>query len=158
VREHPKFPGTHFNLGVLYEELQRPDAARAAYLAEIANHPNSFKARFNLGKVLAAQGDWSGSIEQLREVVRISPKRAEGYLFLARALMRQPASLDEVQTLAQRGLSLATTSELKALGWFIMADVFNRRQQPDQMNAALRNARAQLSSQKTGSLDALPRN
>ena len=158
VREHPKFPGAQFNLGVLYEELHRPDAARAAYLAEIANHPNSFKARFNLGKVLAAQSDWSGSIEQLREVVRIAPKRAEGYLFLARALLRQPASLDEVQTLAQQGLSLATTSELKALGWFIMADVFNRRQQPDQMNAALRNARAQVSSQKTGSVDPLPRN
>jgi arylsulfatase A-like enzyme/predicted Zn-dependent protease len=156
VREHPKFPGTQFNLGVLYEEQQRPDDARAAYVAEIANHPNSFKARFNLGKVLAAQGDWPGSIEQLREVVRIAPKRAEGYLFLARALLRQPASLDEAQALAQQGLSFAATSELKALGWFIMADVYNRRQQPDQMNVALRNARAQLSSQKTAPADGIP--
>jgi hypothetical protein len=106
--------------------------------------------------VLAAQGDWSGSIEQMREVVRIAPKRAEGYLFLARALLRQPASLDDVQALAQKGLALATTSELRALGWFVMADVFNRKQQPDQMNAALRNARAQLSSSKAAPGDASP--
>jgi hypothetical protein len=47
---------------------------------------------------------------------------------------------------------------LKALGWFLMADVFNRRQLPDQMNAALQNARAQLASPKAGSVDAVPKN
>ena len=144
ARDHPAFPGAHFNLGVLYEEQQQPARARAAYLAEIGNHPDSFKARFNLGKVLAAEGDWPGSTGQMREVMRLAPKRPEGYLFLARALLRQPASLDEAQTLVEKGLSLADSPELKALGWFVMADVFNRRQQPERMHAALRNARAQL--------------
>jgi choline-sulfatase len=158
VSESPKFPGAQFNLGVLYEELQRPDEARTAYLAEIANHPNSFKARFNLGKALAARGDWAGSTEQMREVVRLAPKRAEGYLFLARALLRQSAPVDEVQALAEKGLALATTSELKALGWFVMADVFNRRQQPDRMNVALRNARAHLPPAPAESPGPIPRN
>ena len=144
LREQPRFPGAQFNLGVLYEELQRPSDARAAYLAEIASHPRSFKARFNLGKLLATDGDWAGSVAQMRDVVRFAPERAEGYMFLARALLRQPASLDEAQTLAEKGLSLANSAELKALGWFVLADVFNRRQQPDRVNVALRNARAHL--------------
>jgi arylsulfatase A-like enzyme/predicted Zn-dependent protease len=144
LREQPRFPGAQFNLGVLNEELQRPSDARAAYLAEIASHPGSFKARFNLGKLLASDGDWAGSVSQMREVVQLAPERAEGYLFLARALLRQPAPLDEVQTLAEKGLSLADTAELKALGWFVLADIFNRRQQPDRVDVALRNARAQL--------------
>lgn len=146
LREQPRFPGAQFNLGVLYEELRRPADARAAYLAEIGSHPGSFKARFNLGKLLATDGDWAGSVAQMRDVVRLAPERAEGYMFLARALLRQPASLDEVQTLAEKGLSLANSAELKALGWFALADVFNRRQQPDRVSAALRNARAHLSA------------
>jgi arylsulfatase A-like enzyme/predicted Zn-dependent protease len=154
---HPRFPGAQFNLGVLYEELRRPDEARAAYLAEVANHPNGFKARFNLGKVLAGLGDWEGSAAQMREVVRIAPKRPEGYLFLARALLQQSAPVEDVQRLAEHGLALAKAPDVKALGWFVMADVFNRRHQPDKVTVALRNARMQLSSQKGGSPDAMSR-
>ena len=52
--------------------------------------PDSFKARFNLGQgALRELGDWPGSIEQMREVVRIAPKRPEGYLFLARGLLHR---------------------------------------------------------------------
>jgi hypothetical protein len=39
-------------------------------------------------------------------------------------------------------VALADTSELKALGWFLLADVFERRNQPDKVSVALRNARA----------------
>ena len=145
---HPRFPGAQFNLGVLYEELQRPEEARAAYLAEVANNPNSFKARFNLGKVLAGFGDWTGSAEQMREVVRIAPKRPEGYLFLARALLQQSAPLDQVEGLADRGLTSPGPRTSRRWGGSCKADVFNRKGQPDRMNIALRNAQAQLSAQK----------
>jgi arylsulfatase A-like enzyme/tetratricopeptide (TPR) repeat protein len=146
---HPRFPGAQFNLGVLYEEQGRPREARSAYEAEVANYPSSFKARFNLGKLLAQEGDWTGSIAQMREVVRIAPRRAEGPLFLARGLLHDAgAPLDEIQPLVERGLALADAPDLKALGWFLMADVFNRRHQPDKMNAALRNARAQAAAVK----------
>ncbi len=139
--EHPRFPGAWFNRGVLYEEQQRIEDARKAYLSEVTNYPNSFKARFNLGKVLAGLGDWTGSIEQMRHIVRIAPERAEGYLFLARALLHERVSLDEVQSLVKKGLTLAKTSELKALGWFLLADVFEQRGQRDRVAGALKNAR-----------------
>jgi arylsulfatase A-like enzyme/predicted Zn-dependent protease len=141
LAEQPKFPGAWFNQGVLYDEQRRPDDARRAYLAEVANHPNSFQARFNLGKVTSALGDWTESIAQMREVIRIAPKRAEGYLFLARGLLHEQGALDDIQGLVEKGLSLATTTDTKALGWFLMADVFERRQQPDKVALALRNAR-----------------
>jgi arylsulfatase A-like enzyme/tetratricopeptide (TPR) repeat protein len=143
---HPKFPGAQFNLGVLYEEQDRPDEARTAYAAEIASYPKSFKARFNLGKLLGAAGQWRGSVEQMREVARIAPRRPEGYLFAARGLLHESASLDEVQSLAEKGLSLARTPELKALGWFLLADVFSRRHQPENVSRALRNARMHASA------------
>jgi tetratricopeptide (TPR) repeat protein len=151
LAEHPRFPGAQFNLGVLYEQQNRPDEARTAYAAEIATFPASFKARFNLGKLLAASGQWPESQEQMREVMRLAPRRPEGYLFTARGLLHQSASLDDVQSLAERGLALARTPELKALGWFLMADVFSRRHQPDNVDRALRNARAFAAANAGGS-------
>jgi arylsulfatase A-like enzyme/Tfp pilus assembly protein PilF len=142
LREHPKFPGAWFNLGVLRDEQGRLSEAQTAYRAEAANYPNSFKPRFNLGKVLSALGDWSGSIEQMREVIRIAPQHAEGYLFLARGLLHERAALDEVQAVVEQGLAVARTPDLKALGWFLMADIFERRQQPHRVADALRQARA----------------
>jgi hypothetical protein len=40
----------------------------------------------------------------------------------------------------EKGLSLAETPDLKALGWLLMADVFSRRRQPEKVNEALRKA------------------
>jgi hypothetical protein len=86
----------------------------------------------------------------MREVIRIPPKRAERNLFLARGLLheRGASALDEVQGLVEKGVALATTADTKALGWFLMADVFERRQQPDKVTFALRNARMHAATNK----------
>jgi arylsulfatase A-like enzyme/tetratricopeptide (TPR) repeat protein len=140
IQEAPKFPLAHFNLGLLYEEQGKLEEARAAYGEEVANYPGEFKARFNLGKVLFRLGDRSGSLEQLREVVKITPKLAEGYLLLGRGLLYEQVPLEETQAIVEKGLSLAETSELKALGYFLLADIFNRRHEPEKMSEALRKA------------------
>jgi tetratricopeptide (TPR) repeat protein len=140
IREAPKFPLAFFNLGLLYEERGRLEAARAAYAEEVTSYPGEFKARFNLGKLLFKLGDRAGSLEQMREVVKLTPKLAEGHLLLARGLLHENVPLDEVQREVETGLSLAETAELKALGYFLLADVYNRRGDPEKMNEALRKA------------------
>jgi len=140
VKEYPRFPFAQFNLGLLYEEQGRFEEARSAYAAEVSAYPGHFKARFNLGKVLFQLGDRAGSLEQMREVIRIAPKQPEGYLFLARGLLQESAPIDKVQSLVEKGLSLAQAPDLKVLGWLLLADVFNRKGQPEQMNEALRKA------------------
>ncbi|HEY7512080.1 MAG TPA: sulfatase-like hydrolase/transferase [Vicinamibacteria bacterium] len=145
VAEHPRFPLAQFNLGLVYDELGRHPEARAAYAAEVAAYPRQFKARFNLGKVLFQLGDRPGALAQMREVVRLAPRQAEGYLFLARGLLQEQAPIEEVERLVEKGLSLAQERELKALGWLLMADVYNRKRQPENMNDALRRARAYVS-------------
>jgi arylsulfatase A-like enzyme/Tfp pilus assembly protein PilF len=142
VKEYPRFPFAHYNLGLLYEEQGRLPEARSEYAAEVAAHPGHFKARFNLGKVLFQLGDRTGSLEQMREVIRIAPKQPEGYLFLARGLLQESAPVDTVQSLVEKGLSLAQAPDLKILGWLLLADVFNRKGQPEKMNDALRKAKS----------------
>jgi len=154
IQEHPRFPLAQFNLGLLYEKRHRPAEARAAYEAEVKVYPQQFKARFNLGKILFALADRQGSLEQMREVIRIAPKRPEGYLFLARGLMQEPGAIDEVQGLVEKGLARAEAPDLKALGYFLLADVYNRRHEPEKMNEALRRAQGYASAARSGAASA----
>ena len=142
VQEAPKYPLAHFNLGLLYEETGRLEEAREAYIEEVANYPGEFKARFNLGKLLFKLGDRPGSLAQMREVVKTTPKLAEGHLLLARGLLYENVPLDEVQAEVEKGLSLAETAELKALGYFLLADIYSRRQEPEKVKEALKKANA----------------
>jgi tetratricopeptide (TPR) repeat protein len=90
VKEYPKFPFAHFNLGLLYDEQRRFEEARSAYAAEVSAYPQHFKARFNLGKVLFQLGDHAGSLEQMREVVRLAPRQPEGTSSWPAASCRSP--------------------------------------------------------------------
>lgn len=146
VQEAPKYPLAHFNLGLLYEETGRLEQARAAYNEEVSNYPAEFKARFNLGKILFKLGDRPGSLNQMQEVVKLTPKLAEGHLMLARGLLYENVPLDEVQAEVEEGLALAETNELKALGYFLLADIYSRRQEPAKMNEALKKAEAYKSN------------
>lgn len=140
IREYPNSARARYNLGLLYEAQGRLEEAKTAYAEEVSLYPREFRARFNLGKVLLKLGDRAGYMENMREVVKLAPQQAEGYLFLARGLLLEQAPLDEVQTLLEKGLALAETSELKAFGYFLLADLYNRRNQPDKMNEALQKA------------------
>lgn len=152
IREFPRFPLAHFNLGLLYEEQGRAEDARSAYAAEVSAYPRDFRARFNLGKVLFRLGDRAGSLEQMREVVRIAPEQPEGYLFLARGLLLQESPpIDEIHALVEKGLSLARTPDTLALGFFVLADVYNRKHRPDKANEALRKAEAYASETRSRS-------
>jgi arylsulfatase A-like enzyme/predicted Zn-dependent protease len=142
VAESPRFPFAQFNRGLLHEAQGRFPEAGAAYAAEVAAYPGHYKARFNLGRVLLRLGDGAGSLQQMREVVRLAPKQPEGHLFLARGLLREGGPIDEVHALVEKGLALARTPETRALGFFLLADVYNRKGRADAAAEALRRARA----------------
>ena len=135
LREHPKFPGARSTWGCSTTSSSGHDDARSGVRSPRSpTIPNSFKARFNLGKLLARAETGPGSTEQMREVMRIAPKRPEGYLFLARGLLHEGATAGRRSGAHREGSGARHDAGLKALGWFLMADVFQRRQQPDKMN------------------------
>jgi len=140
VQEAPKYPLANFNLGLLLEETGRLEEARDAYAEEVANYPGEFKARFNLGKVLFKLDDRAGSLAQMREVVKLTPKLAEGHLLLARGLLYEDVPIEEIQAEVEKGLALAETNELKALAYYLLADVYTRRKLPEKVNEALEKA------------------
>ena len=140
LNEYPKFPVAYFHLGLLYEEQGRIEEACQSYSREIENYPDHFRARFNLGKLLLKQGDFQGYMEQMQKVMTTAPNEAEGYLFYARGKLLQNENPGEILDLINAGLSKARTAELKALGYFLLADVYNRLGQPDRVQEALAKA------------------
>jgi hypothetical protein len=104
--------------------------------------------------VLFQLGDREAAVAQMREVIGIAPKQPEGYLFLARGLLQDEAPVEEIQPLVEMGLSLAQAADVKALGWFLMADVYNRKRQPEKVSEALLNADRYVSGRGARSPDA----
>jgi len=138
--KYPKFPLAHYHLGLLYEEQGKLAEAQKAYLKEVTLYPEHFRARFNLGKLLFKLGDRKGYMEQMREVIRTAPKAAQGYLFLARGLLYESADINQILELVHKGLPLAKSSELKAFGYFLLADIYTRKNQPEKVEEALKKA------------------
>jgi arylsulfatase A-like enzyme/Tfp pilus assembly protein PilF len=140
IAQYPKFPLAYYHLGLLYEEQGRLEEARTAYSEEVALYPNHFRARFNLGKLLFKAKDLKGYLAQMNEIIKVAPQQAEGYLFLARGLLYESADLDRIRELIEKGLSLTREAELKAFGYFLLADVYTGKRQPDKVREALQKA------------------
>jgi tetratricopeptide (TPR) repeat protein len=140
IRDTPKFPLAHFHVGLLSQEQGRFEEARQAYAREVELYSQSVPARFNLGKLLLRFGDRRAYLEQMKEVVRLAPKLAEGYLFLARGLLQESKDPDQILQLVQKGLSFAKKPRMQALGYFLLADVYNRKNQPQKVKEALEKA------------------
>ena len=142
LAQYPKYPLAHFHLGLLYEAQGRLVEARESYAKEVEYYGDSVPARFNLGNVSLVLGDTHGYRGQMEKVIEIAPDRPKGYLFLARGLLAEPGQLDRAHELVDTGLSLADTAELKALGYFLLADIYTRKGQQSRVAEALEKAKS----------------
>lgn len=141
LEEYPKFPLANFHLGLLREEQGRPAEARVAYEEEIEAQPRSVVARFNLGNLLLRAGDPAGAEREMRAILEQEPSSGRAYLLLARALLARPGRLAEVETMARQGLERSQEPELKALGWFLLADVYSRQGRASERDQAVAEGR-----------------
>jgi arylsulfatase A-like enzyme/Tfp pilus assembly protein PilF len=140
LAEFPKFPLAHFHLGLLNEEQGRLEAARAAYAEEVDLYPKSFVARFNLGNLLYRMGEVDAAEEQMKVLIEEAPDRPRAYLYLARIVLAERKDLGEVERLARTGLDLAEVDELKALGYYLLADVYQRQGRQQELQQVLEKA------------------
>ncbi len=64
-----------------------PARRARAYEAEAATNPENYGAQFNLGKLLLKEGRLAEATTRFRAAVDARPEFAEGYLYLAKALL-----------------------------------------------------------------------
>lgn len=141
VKQFPRFPLARYHLGLLREGQGRLQEARKEYETEVENHPDSVVARFNLGNLLFGFGEFRGAEKQMRALLERDPRSARAHLMLARALLKGSGPLAEAETSARAGLDLTAEHELKALGYFLLADIYSRQGRRAALEEALRLGR-----------------
>ena len=124
---------------MLAQDSGNLEAACDEYLLAIEKAPRHFQAQFNLALAYGRLGESERELELLEAAVDSNPAFALGNFFLAKALMDRDLDLERAETAARDGLEV---TEDNALGWFVLADILNRRQRPAEAQEALRRGQA----------------
>ena len=137
----PRVPDAHYHLGLLAEAKGDLRRAGGEYRKEIEIHPGAYPAHFNLALVSRKPATARGN-RQLQEAVRLNPRFARGYLFLAKAILDRGGDLDEAIRLARKGLELEPDSDSAPLGHYVLADIYNRLGRVSEYREELEKGRA----------------
>jgi len=116
---------SRFNLGRILEARGDLAGAERLYREELATYADNGRARFNLAQVLRQRGDRPGYLAELRLATEKAPDFGPTFFFLAREELRA-GRLELAADLARRGLAVDTASEVAPLGYYVLADVYNR--------------------------------
>ena len=119
-------PRGEYNLALVYEQRGDGAAARAAYEAEVAKNPRNYGAQFNLGKMLMVEGRTADAVPRFRGAVAAKADFAEGYLYLAKALL-DAGDLPAAEQAARQGLAKKPQRSVAPLGHYVLADIFSRQ-------------------------------
>jgi tetratricopeptide (TPR) repeat protein len=122
----PHLARAHYDLGLVHEARGNLAAARAAYEAELAAHPSTWSAAFNLGKLLLREGRAAEAHERLRDVAKSNPEFAGGHLYLAKALL-DVGDIHAAERSAREGLRFAREKTLASFGHWLLADALSRQ-------------------------------
>jgi arylsulfatase A-like enzyme/predicted Zn-dependent protease len=118
-------PRGQYNLALVQEQRGNPAGARAAYETEVAINPKNYGAQFNLGRLLAKEGRTADAARRFRASIDARPEFAEGYLYLAKAML-DLGDLQAAEQAAKQGLSRAPERTIAPLGHYVLADVYSR--------------------------------
>jgi arylsulfatase A-like enzyme/tetratricopeptide (TPR) repeat protein len=129
LKEKPNEPMAHYDLGLIYEARQEPAAAIAEYQAELARSAKTYRAQFNLAKLLTAAGRTAEAVRHFELAVDANPEFGSGYLYLAKARI-DVGDLGGAETAAIKGMTLKPDAAIAPLGHYVLADVYARQGRP----------------------------
>ncbi|MDD8020736.1 MAG: sulfatase-like hydrolase/transferase [Acidobacteriota bacterium] len=123
---NPALLNLRYNLAQLREKQNRLDEATELYQQEIADSPNHFKALFNLARLYRLGHREEEELEVLRQALKAEPSFPLTYFYLARIYLNQGRNLNEAISLTRKGLELKPDKKNLPLGYFLLADLYNR--------------------------------
>jgi choline-sulfatase len=108
-------PSLHFNLGVIAEQRGRPAVAAREYRAEVAAHPDAFKAWVNLGLLERQAGRTSAALAAFEKAASARADEVAGPYLMAETLLgmgRRPEARPWAQEAVRRRPSDPRAQEL----------------------------------------------
>jgi len=117
VEEGPPFAYGLYQLGLLYYNRGRADAAAGQLLKALEAAPEMISARFLLGKIYLEKNEPKKAMEQFRTIIGIDPADDEAYFLLARCCLMLDMT-SEVLSLIDKAHSLnpGNAEYIEALG------------------------------------------
>ena len=121
-----KLSNLRYNFAQLFEARGDMAAAERDYLAELVNVPHSFRASFNLSRLYRLQGRVAEEMKYLEQTIESNPRFPLSYFYKARLFLNQGINFDEAVDLVHKGIELKPEDNDLRLGYYILADLYNR--------------------------------
>jgi arylsulfatase A-like enzyme/predicted Zn-dependent protease len=122
----PTLTGLRYNQAQLLEKRGRLAEAAESYLAEIGDSPKNFRALFNLSRVYRLMGREDDEFAALKRTIEVEPNFGVAYFYLARIYLHRGDNYEEAIALAKKGIELRPAVSELPLGYFLLADLYNR--------------------------------
>ena len=123
---NPTLMSLRFNTAQLREKQGRLAEAVDLYIQEIQDAPKSYKALYNLSRVYRQMGRVDEELETLRKTMDAEPEFPLAYLHTARILLQRGGNYEEAIALTKKGIELRPVPAELPLGYFLLADLYNR--------------------------------
>jgi arylsulfatase A-like enzyme/uncharacterized protein HemY len=121
-----KLLSLRYNMAQLLEKQNRPAEAVDYYLREIQDSPKSYRALYNLSRLYRSLGQEEEEYQTLRKTIEANPEFPLSYFYLARIYLNRGERFPEAIDLVKKGIGLKPDRSELPLGYFLMADLYNR--------------------------------
>lgn len=123
---NPKLERLHYYFAQLHEKRNELTQAMEAYKKELEIMPHNFRASFNLARLYRIKGETSKEEEYLQMTLESNPRFPLTYFYLARIYLNKGEKYEEAVALVKKGIELEPEKEELPLGYFLLADLYNR--------------------------------
>ncbi|MCH7823908.1 MAG: tetratricopeptide repeat protein [Acidobacteria bacterium] len=123
-------PGAHFTLAQIHEAVGRSMQAANEYLQEIENSPDDTNARFNLAVIYRVAGKTLPEEKLLSRILEIDPEHPRALLFLGMNYVNRGKRYARAVELVTAAVAKPMETRELVLGYFLLADLYNRLGDP----------------------------
>jgi len=123
---NPRLANIHYNLAQIAEKRGRLDEAEKEYLNELEISPKHFKSMYNLSRLYRTEGREAQELDYLNRCLEADPGFPLTYFYLARIHLNRGERYQEAVDLVKKGIDLKPDKKELPLGYFLLADLYNR--------------------------------
>lgn len=123
---NPTLLNVRYNTAQLMEKQDRMAEAMELYKQEIADSPSNFKALFNLARLYRLSGREDEELETLQKAAEVYDNFPLTNFYLARIYLKRGLNYEGAISLVLKGLEMKPDKPDLPLGYFLLADLYNR--------------------------------
>ena len=150
---NPELPNTAYNGAQIAEARGDLKKAETEYLLELERSPKHFMAMYNLARVYRLTGNEGQESAYLAKCLETEPSFPLTYFYLARLNLRRGERYEEAIAWVNKGIELKPDAGELPLGYFLLADLYNRLGDHARSEEYARKGQAAAEAAKAGGKD-----